>query len=102
MKERSDRPEGVAAYSLQNAVGDAVGTLDGFVIDAADIVGHDWGAAVMWLHATAHPGSHSQARRVFRATPAYAAHAAQREMACYRLFLSTLGNKPGTPIPVAG
>ena len=45
---RSDRPEGVAAYSLQNAVGDVIGILDAFSIDAADIVGHDWGAAVAW------------------------------------------------------
>jgi alpha/beta hydrolase fold len=33
----SERPEGVAAYSLQNAVGDVVGILDGFDIDATDI-----------------------------------------------------------------
>ena len=33
---RSDRPEGVAAYSLQNAVGDVVGILDAFGIDAAN------------------------------------------------------------------
>jgi pimeloyl-ACP methyl ester carboxylesterase len=50
---RSDRPAGVAAYSLQNAVGDAVGILDAFGIGAADIVGHDWGAAVAWFTATA-------------------------------------------------
>ena len=41
--------QGVAAYSLQNAVGDVVGILDAFDIDATDIVGHDWGAAVAWL-----------------------------------------------------
>ena len=35
---RSDRPEGVGAYSLQNAVCDLVGILDRFSIDAADIV----------------------------------------------------------------
>jgi epoxide hydrolase A/B len=28
---RSERPEGVAAYSLQNAVGDVVGILEAFV-----------------------------------------------------------------------
>jgi pimeloyl-ACP methyl ester carboxylesterase len=39
---RSDRPEGVAAYSIQNAVGDVVGILDAHGIEAADIVGHDW------------------------------------------------------------
>jgi pimeloyl-ACP methyl ester carboxylesterase len=52
---RSNCPERVAAYSLQNAVGDVVGILDAFDIDAADIVGHDWGAAVAWLTATVHP-----------------------------------------------
>ena len=35
---RSDRPEGVAAYSLQNAVADVVGILDAFNIETADIV----------------------------------------------------------------
>ena len=56
---RSDRPEGVAAYSLQNAVGDVVGILDAFGIDEADIVGHDWGAAVAWFTATAsEPAAH--------------------------------------------
>src|SRR5260370_37958546 len=52
---RSDRPEGVAAYSLQNAVADLVGILDALGIDAADIVAHDWGASVAWLTANAHP-----------------------------------------------
>src|SRR5579864_1541853 len=52
---RSDRPEGVAAYSLQNAVADLVGILDALGVDAADIVAHDWGASVAWLTATAHP-----------------------------------------------
>jgi len=44
---RCDRPEGVGAYSLQNAVGVVVGILDALGIDAADIVGHDWG--LQWL-----------------------------------------------------
>jgi pimeloyl-ACP methyl ester carboxylesterase len=51
----SDRPEGVGAYSLQDAICDLVGILDRFGIDAADIVGLDWGAAVAWFTATAHP-----------------------------------------------
>jgi hypothetical protein len=54
---RSNRPVGVAAYSLQNAVDDVVGILDAFDIDAADIVGHDWGAT-LW-----EPFMHSQYRR---------------------------------------
>src|SRR2546426_3308724 len=39
---RSDRPEGVAAYSLRNGVADVIGILDALGIDAADIVAHDW------------------------------------------------------------
>ena len=88
---RSGRPEGVAAYSLQNAVGDVVGILDAFGIDAADIVGHDWGAAVAWFTATAHPDRvhklvvlsvpHPLAPRTLR----------QREMAWFWLFFQFEG-----------
>jgi len=88
---RSDRPKGVTAYSLQNAVGDVVGILDAFGIEGADIVGHDWGAAVAWFAAAAHPGRvrklvvlsvpHSLAPRTLR----------QREMAWYQLFFQFEG-----------
>jgi pimeloyl-ACP methyl ester carboxylesterase len=52
---RSDRPEGVAAYALQNAVADVVGILDALGIAATHLIGHDWGAAVTWLAAMLHP-----------------------------------------------
>ena len=87
----SDRPEGVGAYSLQNAVCDVIGILDRFGIDAADIVGHDWGAAVAWFTATAHPDRvhklvvlsvpHPLAPRTLR----------QREMAWFWLFFQFEG-----------
>src|SRR5687768_12546395 len=48
---RSDRPEPVAEYALPHAVTDVVGILDALAIDAAHVVGHDWGAAVAWLAA---------------------------------------------------
>ena len=83
---RTDRPEDVSTYSLQNAVGDVVGILDALDIEAADIVGHDWGAAVAWFTAMAHPDPvhklvvlsvpHPLAPRTLR----------QREMAWYQLF----------------
>ena len=83
---RSDRPEGVAAYSLQNAVGDVVGILDAFGIDAAGIVGHDWGAAVAWFTATAHPD------RVHKLVVLSVPHTLrQREMAWYQLFFQFEG-----------
>ena len=88
---RSDRPEGVPAYSLQNVVGDVVGILDGLGIGPADIVGHDWGAAVAWFLAAVYPGRvhklvvlsvpHPLAPRTLR----------QREMAWYQLFFQFEG-----------
>jgi pimeloyl-ACP methyl ester carboxylesterase len=88
---RSDRPEDVTTYSLQNAVDDAVGILDAFGIEVADIVGHDWGAAVAWFIAMAHPDRvrklvvlsvpHPLAPRTLR----------QREMAWYQLFFQFEG-----------
>jgi pimeloyl-ACP methyl ester carboxylesterase len=45
----------VTAYLLENAVADVVGILDSFGIGAADIVAHDWGAAVARFMAIAHP-----------------------------------------------
>ena len=46
---RSGRPPEVADYALANAVGDVAGILDTLGIEAAHVVGHDWGAAVAWL-----------------------------------------------------
>ena len=88
---RSDRPEDVTTYSLQNAVGDVVGILDALDIEVADIVGHDWGAALAWFTAMAHPDRvrklvvlsvpHPLAPRTLR----------QREMAWYQLFFQFEG-----------
>jgi pimeloyl-ACP methyl ester carboxylesterase len=83
---RSDRPEDVTTYSLQNAVGDVVGILDALGIEAADIVGHDWGAAVAWFTAMA------QSDRVRKLVVLSVPHPLaprtlrQREMAWYQLF----------------
>jgi pimeloyl-ACP methyl ester carboxylesterase len=88
---RSDRPEGVAAYSVQNAVADVVGILDALDIDAADMVAHDWGASVAWLTAIAHPN------RVHRLVVLSVPHPLaphtlrQREMAWYQLFFQFEG-----------
>lgn len=49
------RPEGVEAYALPHLVADALGILDALGADRADVVGHDWGAAVAWEVAIAHP-----------------------------------------------
>ena len=88
---RSDRPEGVAAYSLQNAVGDVLGILDAFGIDAADIVGHDWGAAVAWFTATAHPERVHKLVVLSVPHPLAPRTPRQREIAWYQLFFQFEG-----------
>ena len=48
------RPEGVEHYRMPALVGDVVGMLDALGADRADVVGHDWGAAVAWQVAGRH------------------------------------------------
>lgn len=52
----SDRPEGVDAYSLLNTLEDLRLVLDHLEIDAAHVVGHDWGAVAAWLFASLYGG----------------------------------------------
>lgn len=49
------RPDGVEAYRGPHLVADAVGLLDALDAERADVVGHDWGAAVAWQLAGRHP-----------------------------------------------
>ncbi|MEU6077784.1 alpha/beta hydrolase [Micromonospora sp. NPDC047074] len=49
------RPGAVEAYRLPELVADAVGVLDALGVDAAHLVGHDWGAVVAWAVAAGHP-----------------------------------------------
>lgn len=49
------RPAAVEAYRLQECVEDAVALLDALGIDAAHVVGHDWGALVGWQMAAVRP-----------------------------------------------
>ena len=49
------RPRGRRAYRLAELVDDVIALLDSAGLDAAHIVGHDWGAAVAWGVAAAHP-----------------------------------------------
>jgi pimeloyl-ACP methyl ester carboxylesterase len=42
------RPREVDAYRMHHLVGDVLGMLDHLGAEQADVVGHDWGAAVAW------------------------------------------------------
>ncbi len=51
----SDKPEGVAAYDLDHLAADIAGLVGHFGRDSFSVAGHDWGAAVAWWLAGAHP-----------------------------------------------
>ena len=51
----SEKPSGIDAYRVEELAADVVGIIDHFGRDRADIVGHDWGAAVAWWLALTHP-----------------------------------------------
>ena len=51
----SGRPERVEDYRIGRSVADLVAVLDELGVEQAGVVGHDWGAAVAWALATAHP-----------------------------------------------
>ncbi len=53
---RSDKPEGVEAYSLMHLAGDVMAILADLRIPRAHLVGHDWGAALAWAMASLVPG----------------------------------------------
>jgi pimeloyl-ACP methyl ester carboxylesterase len=49
-------PDDAEQYTTAHLVGDVLGFLDALGADRADVVGHDWGAAVAWQLAAHHPG----------------------------------------------
>ncbi len=52
---RSDKPQGVAAYTLDQLSADIVGLIDAAGAAQAIVVGHDWGASVAWWTASRFP-----------------------------------------------
>src|SRR5438270_1816807 len=51
----SDKPAGVAAYSLEALSGDVAGLISHLGERRARVAGHDWGGAVAWHLAIRHP-----------------------------------------------
>ncbi len=51
----SDKPAGIDAYRISTLVEDVVGLIDAAGQEKVYLVGHDWGAAVAWGVALAHP-----------------------------------------------
>ncbi|MDC0745770.1 alpha/beta fold hydrolase [Polyangium mundeleinium] len=51
----SDKPEGIEPYGTQHLAADIAGLIRALGAPRASVVGHDWGAAVAWCFAMAHP-----------------------------------------------
>jgi pimeloyl-ACP methyl ester carboxylesterase len=51
----SPRPDRVEDYAVPVVMGDIVSLLDDLGMEQADVVGHDWGAALAWVLAALHP-----------------------------------------------
>ncbi len=51
----SDKPQPVEAYDMATLMADVVGLVDAFGEDKAILVGHDWGAPIVWNTAALHP-----------------------------------------------
>jgi pimeloyl-ACP methyl ester carboxylesterase len=51
----SDKPEPIAAYDMIELTSDVLGLIDAFREQTAVLVGHDWGAPIVWNTAFLHP-----------------------------------------------
>lgn len=51
----SDKPQAVEAYDMKSLTDDVVGIIDALGEDKAILVGHDWGAPIIWSTAALHP-----------------------------------------------
>lgn len=52
---RSEKPEGVSSYDLDELVADVVGLVHAFGHDSTHVVGHDWGGVIAWQVAIDRP-----------------------------------------------
>jgi pimeloyl-ACP methyl ester carboxylesterase len=51
----SDAPPAIEAYDMESLIGDVLGLIDHFGEAQATLVGHDWGAPIVWNTAALHP-----------------------------------------------
>jgi pimeloyl-ACP methyl ester carboxylesterase len=51
----SDKPQAQSAYTMSELVKDVEGVIQGLGYDRCVLVGHDWGGAIAWCFAYAHP-----------------------------------------------
>ena len=95
----SDKPAGIASYSIDLLAKDVVGILDTVTDSKAFVVGHDWGAAVTWYLAARYSERVQPHRDVERPASAgfhkeshYEPRAAAEELV-YVLFSASLATR---------
>jgi len=52
---RSSKPVAIDAYRMMELVGDVVGLVEALGEERATLIGHDWGAPIVWHSAMLHP-----------------------------------------------
>ena len=52
----SDKPQAVGEYTMTKITADVVGLIDAMGEEQASLVGHDWGAPIVWNTSVLHPG----------------------------------------------
>ena len=88
---RSSRPIEITDYALSKSVGDFTGLFDALGVESAQLVGHDWGAAVAWNMAMARPDRVQKLVVVSVGHPSVPWPLRQNEMAWYQLFFQFEG-----------
>jgi pimeloyl-ACP methyl ester carboxylesterase len=96
---RSSRPSAVADYAPPKAAADMAGLLDALGVESAHVVGHDWGAAVVWLTAMSQPARVRKLVVLSVGRPRAPWSLRQDEMAWYQLFFQFEGIAEATVAP---
>jgi pimeloyl-ACP methyl ester carboxylesterase len=87
----SDRPGEVADYAVSRSVRDLVAVLDALEVERAQVVGHDWGAAVAWVLASLVPERVERLAVLSVGHPNTPRTIEQREKAWYQLLFQFAG-----------
>jgi pimeloyl-ACP methyl ester carboxylesterase len=85
------RPADPKEYGIPIVVNDVLGILDALGVKRVQLVGHDWGAAVGWRLAAAHPDRISRYAALSVGAPGGPTSIEQREKSWYMAFFRQTG-----------
>ena len=82
----SDAPEAIEAYDMETMIGDVLGLIDHFGEKQAVLIGHDWGAPIVWNTTALHP---QRVRAVAAMSVPYSPRGKMSSMALWRQLYPT-------------